>query len=208
MRSTGNAAYPPSKACTARRIGPAGKRLWTVVCCPGLAHPKASTSALGSTRKAVRRATCAIIGGTLAVPNFGADRPEGVTDFNDLAIVQPFRPDVAAELGALSTADPARLETLRSGVIAVNTIGVMLKRRAAKAGIDRRVNPHGLRYCHGVDRGRAAAARAAKAARACEPGYHVGLCRSPRCGGCDRDWARKVKDDQPAAKHIPNRRLS
>jgi len=41
--------------------------------------------------------------------------------------------------------------TLRGGVIAVNNIGAMLRRRATKAGIDKRVHPHGLRHTHATE---------------------------------------------------------
>ena len=100
----------------------------------------------GNPGLAAARAAARAVGGAIAVPDFSVDRPDGVTDFNDLALFRgpqavrdsirqaasafpaldnlvamtvnnpgyPFRPDVAAELGALSTADPMRFEVLRA----------------------------------------------------------------------------------------------
>lgn len=52
------------------------------------------------------------VGGILAVPDFGADRPEGATDFNDMAVLCGAD---AVKRAIASATSPARAETLASG---------------------------------------------------------------------------------------------
>ena len=140
----GGLAVVAFNAGNLRPVAEALRRQWPdrpLVLC---ADDDAKTS--GNPGLAAARSAAQAVGGAIAVPDFGADRPDGATDFNDLAISQgseavrnsiqgafsafpaldnlvamtmenpghPFQPDVAAELGTLSTADPARFEMLRA----------------------------------------------------------------------------------------------
>jgi len=88
--------------------------------------------------------------GTLCVHRGKGHKPRTVgIDATAFALIDRWRAK-KAEHGLDPQATPLFC-TLPGGAISLDQIGAMLKRRAKKAGIDKRVHPHGLRHTHATE---------------------------------------------------------
>ena len=87
--------------------------------------------------------------GTIRVLHGKGDRSRTVgVDDGALAVVQLWK----AERAKLGVNGRQKLFcTLSGGPLSANQVRQMIKRRAANAGLDKRVHPHGLRHTHAVE---------------------------------------------------------
>jgi integrase/recombinase XerD len=89
--------------------------------------------------------------GTVRVLHGKGDRARTVgIDDGALAVVQLWL-EARRQLGVPANGGTPLFCTLDGGELSANQVRQMLRRRAARAGIDKRVHPHGLRHTHAAE---------------------------------------------------------